>query len=291
MKNAISIDLEDWYHPELVRKHIHGNPASQIIASTSRILTLLDKYNVKATFFILGEVANRVPDLIREIFYRGHEIASHGMTHLPLWELDYQLLDAELKTFKELIQGILKKKIAIQGYRAPTFSLSQRTRFGLKCLIENQFQYDSSIFPVKTPLYGDNKAPDRIYRPNLLNIRIEDPSSKIIEFPMTIIKIGPIKLPISGGFYFRVLPYFLLKFMLKFINRKLQKPFLIYFHPWETNPNTPNIRKIGFINSIITYFGINKSLNKIEKLLKDFEFQPIISLIKNKITIKSERSS
>ncbi len=278
MKNALNIDLEDWYHPEFVRKQITGNPKSQIVDSTNQILKLLDKYNVKATFFILGNVAKKNPELIKKIYKKGHEIASHGMSHNPLWELDYSKFDKELKDFKKLIRKILGNNIKIFGFRAPTFSIDNTTKYGIKCLINNQYRYDSSIFPVKTHIYGLKNAPYTIYKPNLNDLSQKDNNSNIIEFPLTILKFSKIKIPISGGFYLRIFPYFILKLLLRRINSK-KRPFIIYFHPWETYFKTPKIRNISFRNYFITYYGINNCLKKIESLLQDFEFEPSISII------------
>jgi len=277
MKNALSIDLEDWYHPELVKRHISGSPDVQIADSTNLILGLLDRYSVKATFFILGDVAVRSPELIKTIYDKGHEIASHGMSHSPLWDMDYAIFDRELKDFNVLINDILQKDIIIEGFRAPTFSMENRTKYALKCLIDNHYKYDSSVFPIKNYMYGVQDAPCSIYRPNLDNLSLEDESSEIIEFPLTVFRLGRIKIPISGGFYMRVLPYFILKALLKRVNRT--RPFVIYFHPWETFLDTPRLKNIGFKNRFITYYGIHNCLRKIENLVRDFEFGPVADAI------------
>ena len=277
MKNALTIDLEDWYHPELVRKYVHGIPKSQISDSANQIIRLLDKYDVKATFFILGDVATKNPKLIKMIHDKGHEISSHGMSHLPLWNLDYDRFSKELKTFKRIVKSILGENAEIHGFRAPTFSLDHTTNYGIRCLIDNYFQYDSSIFPAKTRLYGIDNAPCSIYRVSQSNLCVEDDSSKIIEFPLTVFRMGRTRIPVSGGFYLRVIPYFVLKVLLKSINKK--RPFVIYFHPWETFPKTPRIKEIGFKNYIITYYGIDNCLGKIEKILRDFEFEPMRNVI------------
>lgn len=281
MKNALSIDLEDWYHPELLRKYIRGIPKPQIIDSTMKILILLDKYKLKATFFILGEIAKKYPDLIKEIYNKGHELASHGMSHLPLWNLNYDKFDIELKDFNNLIKKILGNKVKIEGFRAPTFSLDHTTKYALKCLINNKFSYDSSIFPLRTPLYGVKNAPTSIYKPRISEINLNDNQSKIVEFPLSVINFKNLKIPISGGFYLRIIPYFVYKILLKMINKR-KKPFIIYFHPWEIYPKTFRIKMINFFKYFITYFGINNAFKKIEKLLRDFEFAPVKEVIKSK---------
>ena len=150
IKNALSIDLEDWYHPEFVRKHVKFNIKSQIIDSTNQILNLLDNYKVKATFFVLGDIAEKFPNLIKIIYEKGHEIAFHGMSHLPLWELDYQKMNKEILKFEQIIDTTLGSNVKIFGFRAPTFSVDNTTKFAFKCLIENKYLYDSSIVPAKT---------------------------------------------------------------------------------------------------------------------------------------------
>lgn len=279
MINALSIDLEDWYHPELVRKYCLDSNQPQIMNSTSKILNLLDKYKVKATFFILGDIIREYPDLIKKIYSSGHEIASHGISHIPLWNLNYQKLDKELKEFNVLIRDVLGEKIKIIGYRAPSFSLDHSTKYALNCLIENDYLYDSSIFPIKTTLYGLKDAPYSIYKPNIRKVNQIDNNSKIFEFPLSVVNIGKLKLPICGGFYLRLIPYLLYKTLLKKINKE-KNPFIIFFHPWEIYSETTRVNKIGVIRYFITYFGLNSCFKKIEKLLQDFKFEPIKNIIK-----------
>ena len=254
MINALSIDLEDWHHPELLRGHVPGDPQPQIGESTDRILHLLDRYDVKATFFVLGDVAAKDPELIHRIHAKGHEIASHGMSHKPLQELSPAEFDDELKSFGRLIRDILGDDVPIRGFRAPTFSLNNRTKYALSCLAENRYLYDSSIFPVKNYVYGVKDAPCSIYRPDFKDLRRTDESSPIIEFPLTVYRKGRIRIPVSGGFFLRVLPYPLIRRFLREINRT--RPFVIYFHPWETYPATPRLKTIGPKASFITYYGL-----------------------------------
>jgi peptidoglycan-N-acetylglucosamine deacetylase len=275
MKNALTIDLEDWYHPELVRRHVHDFTA-QTSESANRILELLDKYNVKATFFVVGEVAEKNPELIRKIREKGHEIGFQGMSHVPLWQMDAEKFDSELKLFSKLISKI-SGNTEIIGFRAPTYSLDNSTNYALGCLVDNGYKYDSSIFPVKTPLYGLPHAPTRLYKPDPNNLTLENNQTKIIEFPLTVYNFWKLKIPIGGGFYFRVIPYRVLKRLLKKINEK--SPFVISIHPWETYHGTPRLPKIGFKAYIITYYGINNCLGKFEKLLGDFEFEPMRQVI------------
>ena len=269
MINALSIDLEDWYHPELVRSRVDGAPPSMIGEATQPVLDLLDRYGIKASFFILGEVAERNPSLVESIFLKGHEIGSHGCSHKPLWELNGKLFLEELQRFDWIIKRILGK-VRIKGFRAPTFSLDDRTRWALKILVEMGYQYDASIFPAKlNRVYGTEGVPLHPYRISLEEIRKEDPGSPLIEFPMSLVKIGSARIPVSGGFYLRVLPLPLIHWGLRRINR--QYPFLVYFHPWEGYSKTPRL-DLPLYNRLISYYGMKSALRKLESLLRRFKF-------------------
>lgn len=278
MKNALTVDLEDWYHPELVKRHVRGDVEPQIVDATDRILRLLDRHRVRATFFILGDVARKHPDLIRTLHAGSHEIASHGATHTPLWDLDYERLDRELKTFRAVMAEALGPEVNISGFRAPTFSMDNRTRYAMKCLVDNGYLYDTSIFPAKNYIYGVKDAPCTLYRPDLHDLSRADDRSDILEFPLTVFEWGRIRIPVSGGFYLRVFPYFILRSLLRKINRT--RPFVIYLHPWEVYPDTPRVKGIGLKNALITYYGIKDAFRKIERLLQDFEFEPMIDVIR-----------
>lgn len=267
--NALSIDLEDWYHPELVRKSVGQCPVSQIEDATRPVLNLLDSYEVKATFFVLGELGERNPGLIESIFQRGHEVGCHGFSHKPLWELDEGLFREELRRFHSVMERILGK-VKIKGFRAPTFSLDHRTKWALKVLLDHGYQYDASVFPVKlNRLYGMDGAPTRPYRISFEDVRKEDPQSPLLEFPMPLLTLGRLKIPISGGFYLRIFPITFLHWGLKRINR--EGPFFLYFHPWESYGKTPRLN-LPLYNYMITYYGIRSALGKLEFLLKHFRF-------------------
>lgn len=280
MKHALTIDLEDWYHPELVRKHVGDKPKPRIEQATRKILKLLDQHQVKATFFVLGDVARKHPKLIQEIEKEGHEIASHGMTHRPLWELTESDFDRELKDFSKLMKKILKNKTRIIGFRAPTFSIDERTKYGLKILLDNGYKYDSSIFPLKNPVYGVSGAPVNIYKPDLKRIEEQDDRGKLVEFPLTVFEWKGWRIPAAGGFYLRILPYFVFKWMLEQIEK--DKPAVIYFHPWEMDKQIPRLSQIGVVNFLITYWGIEGFEGKIGKLLNDFEFETMSQVINQK---------
>ncbi len=284
MKNALSIDVEDWYHPEFVRKKVRESPKPQINESIDIILNLLKKYDVKATFFVVGEIIVKNPSLLHKIYDNGHEIGFHGMTHKPLWYLNPKDFDEELKKFKTLVQKIIGNGIKIFGFRAPSCSLNKNTKFALKSLVSNDYVYDSSILPMNLFKMGYSNTPRLVYRPKINNPRYNDENSKLIEFPLTTYQILKFQFPIYGGFFFRVMPYFIFKTLLNNINSKNQS-FLLYFHPWEFYNETFRVKNVDPIRYFITYFGISRLIHKFEKLLRDFEFESISYILKKRYKV------
>ncbi len=266
--NAISIDIEDWYHPELVvRAGGTVEPTPHIERSADIILSLLKRINCNATFFILGQIAERHPALVRKIFDEGHEIASHGMSHTPLWRQNAQSFDSELKQFEKTIRGILKG-VRVKGYRAPTFSLDCSTAWALDVLAENGYVYDSSVFPMKNRLYGVAGAPLGIYRPSASDPSRHDEAGRILEFPPAVLQIGPVKVPVAGGAYLRLLPGRLWISLLRIAES--QRPLMIYVHPWECDPLTPRL-PLGLLSTFVTYYGIGTACEKLQMLLREFQ--------------------
>jgi len=265
--NALSIDLEEWYHSELVEGR--RSSFSQATEATQPILDLLDRYQTKASFFVVGEVAEQNPRLIQSIFERGHEIGCHTFSHTLVWKLGENLLRQELERFQSVMERILGK-IRIKGFRAPCFSIDNRNKWALRVLADFGYQYDASIFPLKiNPLYGINGAPTRPYPISFEDVRREDPQSPLIEFPMCPLRIGRLKVPIAGGFYLRMFPSRFLSWGLKRINQS--QPFILYVHPWESYEKTPRFR-LPLYKRIISYYGIDSVMIKLEYLLKDFLF-------------------
>ena len=267
--NALTIDLEYWYSPELVRGFVVGNKDDLIIEMTKPILDVLDEFDVSATFFVLGEVAKKHPELVEEVYERGHEIGSHAYSHKTLYELGKDKFENEINLSVQLLQHITKEKPI--GFRAPSFSVNNSTGWAFDILEKHGFKYDSSIFPIRTKLYGVPTAPLHIYKPSADDVAKEDPNGKMIEFPMTVFEFGK-RIPISGGFYLRAMPFWLLKSLLKKVNRT--RAGMIYVHPWEVYSKTP-VLKLPLSSRFITYYGIGSALNKLKGLLKNFSFAPV----------------
>jgi len=271
MINALSIDLEYWWSIELLKGRVNGARDDQVKESLAPLLDLLERYDTRATFFVLGSLAEKYPDAVEGLSERGHEIACHGYSHRTLHELGVNGFDEEVR----MSLGALRKYRPM-GFRAPTFSLDNSTRWALDVLAGYGFYYDSSVFPVKTMLYGVPDAPLGIYRPARDDITKNDPEGKMVELPLTVLKIGR-NIPISGGFYFRALPQWFLKMGIREVNR--QRPAVLYLHPWETYPETPRIG-MGFPSRFITYHGIGGVMRKLEALMKEYRFACIADVLK-----------
>lgn len=275
VQNALVIDLEHWYSPEFLRDHLPAELVDQDVESVIPILALLDKYNVKATFAVLGSVAEKHPELIKEIYDRGHEIASHAYSHKTLYELGKDGFEDEIRRSVELLSSITGEKPI--GFRAPSFSINNSTKWAFEILEKYGFRYDASIFPIKTMLYGEPKAPIDIYRPSKEDVTQHDPQGKITEFPMTVLKLGR-NIPICGGFYMRILPLWFLKLGIKSVNKK--RPAIIYIHPWEVYTETPRL-KLPLFSRFVTYWGVDFTISKLERLMDQFKFYPLRIVLNN----------
>lgn len=266
MINALSIDLEYWWSSEFLKKYLPEEKEDLIIESLEPVLSLLEKYNTNATFFVLGMVAEKYPEIIEQIHEMGHEIASHAYSHKTLHELGKEGFEDEIKKSIKLLS-----KYNPVGFRAPTFSVDNNTRWAFDILEKYGFKYDSSIFPIKTMAYGVPNAPLNIYKPSKDDVAKHDPNGKIIEFPLTVVRIGK-NIPIAGGFYLRVLPLWFLKWGIKKVNQN--NPAIVYFHPWETYSRIPRL-KAPLSSRFICYYGIETALKKIKGLLEEFKFKPV----------------
>ena len=271
IKNIMSVDLEDFFCDLPFDEW--SQYESRIIKNTNKILELFEKYEIKATFFTLGYIAEKFPDLIKEIDNRGHEIASHSYAHLDIRKTTKEEFENDLKKSLEILEKITGKKVL--GFRAPYFSIDKKSFWAME-ILSKYFKYDSSIFPVKTPLYGIRNAPRNIYKPNLTNPAIEDSKSNLIEIPMATHRIPIIgNIPIAGGFHLRFLPYFYIKYGLNKINKN-GNSFIFYIHPKDLDPEMPRINEYGWHY----YYNLNGATKKFKKILKDFEFITVRDFLK-----------
>jgi polysaccharide deacetylase family protein (PEP-CTERM system associated) len=275
---ALTIDVEDWHHPELARAHVPpGDTRSVVSEGVAVILERLRRHGVRATFFVLGDVAARFPDLVREIAAGGHELASHGMTHRPLWTLERESFRRELRECRAAVRAACGREDLV-GFRAPTFSLDRSTSWALDVLREEGFRYDSSVFPMRVKLYGVVGAPAGIYRPAPADPASHDPAGTLVEFPVAVGTLGPARLPVGGGFYLRALPTWLLERMLDRI--AAERPFNLYLHPWECAPSLPRV-PLRPIDGMITYTGLQSVVPKLDRLLSRYRFDTMRSILEH----------
>jgi polysaccharide deacetylase family protein (PEP-CTERM system associated) len=273
MRNALTIDLEDYFHVSAyagrVRLEDWDMYPSRVAQNTDRLLELLDQHACRATFFVLGWVAEKKPEVVARVAAAGHEIACHSLLHRRVFDLTPQEFREDTRRAKGVIEDASGKLVV--GYRAPSFSITKRSVWALDILVEEGFQYDSSIFPVEHPSYGIPTAPRTPFW-------IGTPSGRILEFPMPTLAIGSTRSPIGGGAYLRLLPYRYTRWSIRYLNRQENSPVCAYLHPWELDPQQP--RMGGNLSARARhYFGLRGTESKLKKLLRDFEFCPLGSLI------------
>lgn len=270
--HGLSVDLEAWYHPELVRPHVPGAVReAQLEEALEPFLDLLEKHQVRATFFVVGELMAGCAALLRRLQEQGHELGCHGWSHRPLWELGEDRLRSELSRFWEEAGRL--GLAGIVGFRAPTFSLDEGTAWALTVLKEFGFRYDSSVFPARTPLYGVADAPLAAYRPSAEDLRHPSPDGLLWELPLTVCHVGPWRVPVAGGTYLRLLPFPFLRWCFDRVARE-GRPLVLYVHPWEAHAGTPQVGLPRF-SRWATYGGREKVLPRLERLLQRYAFGPL----------------
>ena len=272
MKNALTIDLEEYFQihvlAQLIKPATWGSIPSSVSENTGRILDLLNRKGISATFFCLGWIAEHHKDLIRQIHESGHEIACHGYAHRAIYRQSRQEFREDVTRAKGILEDIIGDKIL--GYRAPTYSITGKTLWALDILEELGFRYDSSIFPIYHDNYGIPDAPRFPHRIQ---------GSSLVEFPLTTFRLGTLNLPISGGGYFRLIPYSLIRLGLRSM-KSSGMPFIFYLHPWEINPETPIVSGMGLFSRFRTYTGIQSAYRRFSQLLDDFAFAPARVVLK-----------
>ena len=265
--NLLGIDFEDWFHPELIQRHIttkNNNPT--VVNGIDKILDWLRKNETFATFFVVGELLELKPELLDKILENDHEIAFHSMYHKRLDVISTkEKFTEEIKKFAELTKG------KSRGFRAPTFSLSKATSWAVDVLAENNYLYDSSIVPVKTRLYGIANAETKPYKISSKKITTNDPNGKIMEFPLMTTTFFGKKIPAGGGFYLRFLPLKIIENAIKQYNAE-NNPAVFYIHSWELTPEFMPKISLPPIDSFVTYHNLSKAVSRLDKLLEKFEF-------------------
>ncbi len=265
--NAFTIDVEDYFQVSAFSSYIDRSSWNlrecRVERNIDTILNILNSSGTKATFFTLGWIAERYPQLVRAIVKEGHEMASHGYGHERVSNLSKQDFFNDIKSSKSLLEDI--SGVLIKGYRAPSFSIGENNLWAFDCLLDAGYKYSSSIYPIKHDHYGMPESPRHFH-----SVR-----NGLIEIPITTLRIFGRNFPSSGGGYFRLLPYSLSKFMLSKVLSIDKKPAIFYFHPWEIDVNQPKIYGIDFKTKFRHYVNIKKMEKKIEKLLTDFNWDRV----------------
>lgn len=280
MINALTVDVEEYFHPSEVQRHVSQTDwtslPSRVEHQIDRILNLFDEHNVVATFFVLGWVAERQPALIRRIADCGHDIACHSYAH----QLVYRMTPLQFREDTRRAIGVIEDACGMRplSYRAPSYSITSACLWALEILVENGFVYDSSIYPIKHDRYG---IPGFTRHATLL----ETPSGPIREIPIGTVKLGGDTVaPIGGGGYLRMLPYRYTAAGIRRVNHVEKQPVCVYFHPWEIDPRQPLLAS-GMISRLRTYMGIRGMYSKIKRLLYDFSFSSVTAVYPSPVVL------
>lgn len=273
MKNILCVDLEDWYHANLASGVDKNTAERRVVDNVKTLLSVFKNAEVKATFFVLGKVAEEFPELVKEIDEEGHEIASHGYSHQLVYTQTEEEFRKDILDCKKLLEDIINKPVV--SYRAPSWSIREDSFWALQILQEAGYKNDSSIFPFKNFLYGVAHAPRFAYSTKQYNN-----NSCLSEYPPSTIRLFGLNCPFSGGFYFRALPLWFIQLCIRHLNQEGHSA-VMYIHPWEIDDNTPKI-PLCLRDSIIQYWGIRHCKEKLIKLVSKFKFDTLTSVKKEK---------
>jgi polysaccharide deacetylase family protein (PEP-CTERM system associated) len=271
--NAMSVDVEDYFHVSvfdgIVPRSQWARMESRVCANTTRLLDLFAEFNVRSTFFVLGWVAERYPQLVKTIADAGHEIASHGYAHRLIYDQTPAAFREDVRKAKLLLEDA--SGTAVMGYRAPSYSITPRSLWALDILIDEGYRYDSSIFPIRHDRYGIPVSPRDPFP-------IERDGGTLMEVPGSTVRVGPLNLPIAGGGYFRLLPYQWTRWGIARLNAVEQQAAVFYIHPWEIDPEQPRLQA-GWLGRLRHYRNLDQTEARLRALLTDFRFSTVASLL------------
>jgi polysaccharide deacetylase family protein (PEP-CTERM system associated) len=273
-KNAMTVDVEEYFTVQALDSVVPRDrwPAQPLRADeqTRRLLDLFESHGIKATFFVLGWVADRHRTLVKEIHDRGHEVAAHSYWHRLVFEMTPDEFREDVRRVRDLLEEITGAKVT--GYRAPTYSVTRASLWAHEILAEEGFVYSSSIFPIVHDRYG---IPDWGRFPS----RVELAGGKsIYEFPLTTLRLAGKNLPVAGGGYMRLLPARTVALALAHVNNTEHQPAILYLHPWEIDPQIPKFKQ-SFLRDQRGYMGIGGMFGKLDYLLSVFEFTTVKSVL------------
>jgi polysaccharide deacetylase family protein (PEP-CTERM system associated) len=260
--NAMTIDVEDYFQVEAFASTIdRGDWESlprRVEHNTERLLDILAETEVQATFFTLGWIAERHPGLVRRIVADGHELASHGSDHTRVDCQSPETFRTDVRRSKQILEDV--GGVRVRGYRAPTFSIGDRSRWAHAILCEEGYQYSSSVYPIKHDLYGSPGAPRTPFAP----------LPGLLEIPLTTVTVMRVDVPASGGGYFRLLPYPLTHWLLTHARRSNRSPAIFYLHPWEIDPDQPRQQTAPLLSRVRHYLNLGRTEPRLRRLLRNF---------------------
>lgn len=275
MRNALSVDVEDWFHvgafENVISRENWRSLECRVERNTDALLQMFDEAQIKATFFSLGWVAERYPKLMRRVADAGHELGNHGSDHDRVFTLSPDEFAADIDRARKAIEDA--SGALVTGYRAPSFSIDQRTPWAHKVLAEQGYAYSSSVAPVKHDHYGWAEAPRFAFRP------VAD--SDLIEIPVTTAVFAGKRLAAGGGGFFRLLPYGFSSWAIRQVNGDNQRPAIIYFHPWEIDPDQPRVANAPIKSKLRHYTKLKAMAPKLERLMRDFRWDRLDAIVED----------
>ena len=273
MRNALSVDVEDWFQvgafERTIRRDDWASLTHRVERNTDAVLALFAEAGVHATFFTLGWVAERYPALMRRIVEAGHEVASHGYDHARIFSLTAEEFRADLRRSRALLEDASGQ--AVVGYRAPSFSIDARTPWAHAVLAEEGYHYSSSVAPIRHDHYGWPQAPRFAWKP------VE--GSPLVELPVTTAVFAGRRLAAGGGGFFRLLPYGFSRWAIEQVNGRDQQPAIIYFHPWEIDPDQPRVAGAPLRSRLRHYSNLSVMAKKLRRLTRDFQWGRVDALV------------
>jgi len=265
--NALTIDVEDYFQVSAFAPHIPRGDWERMPCRVERnvdvILKLLDGGSAKGTFFTLGWVAERYPDVVRRIARAGHEVASHGYGHLRASDQTPEDFLQDITRAKRLLEDITGQQV--KGYRAPSFSVGKSNPWAFECIRQAGYDYSSSVYPIRHDHYGMPDAPRFPYQP----------LPGLTEVPVTTNQFFLTNVPTGGGGYFRLMPYVMSKWLIGRVNRVDGQPAMFYFHPWEIDPDQPRVDAAGWKSKFRHYINLHRTEHRLKRLLQDFRWDRV----------------
>ncbi len=269
--HAMTVDVEDYFHVAAFNQVINPDEwekwPCRVEANTHKLLQLFADANIKITFFILGWVAERYPELVKTIHAQGHEIASHGYSHQLIYKQDPKVFFAETAKSKQILEDLAQ--VQVTGYRAASYSITRKSLWALDTLAELGFTWDSSIFPTRHDNYGIPGSPEEPYKIITTNGQV------LTEFPLTTAKVFGQSVPAAGGGYFRQYPYALSRWLFERASLNQTKPQIFYLHPWEIDPDQPRVPNASWFSNFRHYTNLSRCLPRLERMIEDFQFGTI----------------